>query len=158
MGRSSCPPQVNAGPAQSSGLKISAIKVRALNAHTNVSRAIIYLRRVTMSALSKETASMLRALAEPRRVAILKIIRKRELRAGQIAENFRTTRPAISQHLRVLTEAGLLSERRKGTSRLYRLRLEGFAQLRSLLDDFWEDALARLKKEVEEQARKSRKA
>jgi len=111
-----------------------------------------------MSALSKETASMLRALAEPRRVAILKIIRKRELRAGQIAENFRTTRPAISQHLRVLTEAGLLSERRKGTSRLYRLRLEGFAQLRSLLDDFWEDALARLKKEVEEQARKSRKA
>ena len=110
-----------------------------------------------MSDSSKTTALMLRALAEPRRVAILKLIRKRELRAGQIANNFNTTRPAISQHLRVLTNAGLLSERRRGTSRLYRLRLEGFTQLRSLLDVFWEDALARLKREAEKQARKEKK-
>jgi len=100
---------------------------------------------------------MLRALAEPRRMAILKMIRKRELRAGQIADNFNTTRPAISQHLRVLTEAGLLSQRRRGTSRLYRLRLEGFAKLRSMLDTFWEDALARLKKEAEKQVRRDRR-
>jgi DNA-binding transcriptional ArsR family regulator len=110
-----------------------------------------------MSDSSKTTAQMLRALAEPRRVAILKLIRKRELRAGEIANNFNTTRPAISQHLRVLTNAGLLSERRRGTSRLYRLRLEGFTQLRSLLDVFWEDALARLKKEAEKQARREKK-
>lgn len=105
-----------------------------------------------MADSSKQTASMLRAIAEPRRMAILKLIRRRELRAGQIADNFNTTRPAISQHLRVLTKAGLLSERRRGTSRLYRLRLEGFAQLRSLIDTFWEDALARLKNEVEKHA------
>src|SRR5580765_4193934 len=92
---------------------------------------------------SGQTRSVLRALAEPRRVAILSLIRRRELRAGQIAENFSTTRSAISQHLRVLTKAGLLSERRRGTSRLYRLRLEGFTELRSMLDTFWEDALAR---------------
>lgn len=95
---------------------------------------------------------MLRALAEPRRVAILRLIRRREMRAGQIAENFNTTRSAISQHLRVLTKAGLLTERRSGTSRLYRLRLEGFTELRSMLDTFWEDALARLKSEAEKQS------
>ena len=98
---------------------------------------------------SGQTRSVLRALAEPRRVAILSLIRRRELRAGQIAENFKTTRSAISQHLRVLTKAGLLSERRRGTSRLYRLRAEGFSQLRALLDTFWEDGLARLKSEAE---------
>ncbi len=102
---------------------------------------------------SGQTRSVLRALAEPRRVAILGLIRRRELRAGQIADNFNTTRSAISQHLRVLMKAGLLSERRRGTSRLYRLRAEGFAQLRALLDTFWEDGLARLKSEAEKQVK-----
>ncbi len=102
---------------------------------------------------SGQTRSVLRALAEPRRVAILSLIRRRELRAGQIADNFNTTRSAISQHLRVLMKAGLLSERRRGTSRLYRLRAEGFAQLRALLDTFWEDGLARLKSEAEKQVK-----
>jgi DNA-binding transcriptional ArsR family regulator len=95
---------------------------------------------------------VLRALAEPRRVAIIKLIRRRELPAGQIADNFKTTRSAISQHLSVLKKAGLLSERRRGTSRLYRIRPEGFAQLRTLLDTFWEDGLARLKIEAEQEA------
>lgn len=98
---------------------------------------------------TRHTRSVLRALAEPRRLDILVLIRKRELRAGQIAENFNTTRSAISQHLRVLTKAGLLSERRRGTSRLYKLRGEGFTQLRALLETFWEDGLARLKNEAE---------
>jgi len=105
---------------------------------------------------SRQSAAVLRALAEPRRVAILKLVGRRELRSGQIAENFRTTRSAISQHLRVLTRAGLLNERRRGTSRLYRMRPEGFAQVRALLDVFWEDGLARLKKEAEEHARSER--
>jgi DNA-binding transcriptional ArsR family regulator len=99
------------------------------------------------------TALVLRALSEPRRVAILRLIRSRELRSGQIADNFNTTRSAISQHLRVLMNAGLLSERRRGTSRLYRLRARGFARVRALLDTFWEDGLARLKMEAEKQAR-----
>ena len=99
------------------------------------------------------TGLVLRALSEPRRVAILKVIRNRELRAGQIADNFNTTRPAISQHLRVLIKAGLLIERRRGTSRLYRLRARGFARVRALLDSFWEHGLVRLKAEAEKQAR-----
>jgi DNA-binding transcriptional ArsR family regulator len=105
---------------------------------------------------SDPTAIVLRALSEPRRVAILRLIRNRELRAGQIADNFNTTRSAISQHLRVLINAGLLSERRRGTSRLYRLRARGFTRVRALLDTFWEDGLARLKMEAEKQARGER--
>ncbi len=99
---------------------------------------------------------ILRALAEPRRIAILKLVRARELRAGEISRHFRTTRPAISQHLRVLTRAGLLSERRAGTARLYRLRPQGFAQLRSFLDTFWDESLARLKAAAEAETRRQR--
>jgi DNA-binding transcriptional ArsR family regulator len=65
-----------------------------------------------MSAL-KQTQAALRAIAEPRRMSILKLVRTRELRAGEIARHFRTTRSAISQHLPVLTRAGLLHERRQ---------------------------------------------
>jgi DNA-binding transcriptional ArsR family regulator len=93
----------------------------------------------------EQTQAILRALAEPRRVAILKLVRSGELRAGEISRHFRTTRPAISQHLRVLIKAGLLTERRQGTSRLYRIRREGFAQLRSFLETFWDEKLAKLK-------------
>lgn len=96
----------------------------------------------------------LKALAEPQRLTILSLVRSRELRAGDIARHFRTTRSSISQHLRVLSDAGLLSERRQGTTRLYRLRREGFAELRAFLDSFWEDRLARLKTAAEEDARK----
>lgn len=96
---------------------------------------------------------MLRALAEPRRVAILKLVGSRELRAGEISCQFRTTRPAISQHLRVLTKAGLLTERRQGTRRFYRIRREGFAELQSFLDSFWTERLGVLKEEAEKEAR-----
>ena len=99
---------------------------------------------------------ILKALAEPRRVAILTLVRSHELRAGEIARHFRSTRPGISQHLRVLTNAGLLSERRQGTSRLYSLRREGFGELRAFLDSFWEESLSRLKREVESESRKER--
>ena len=93
----------------------------------------------------EQMQAILRALAEPRRVAILKLVRSRELRAGEISRHFRTTRPAISQHLRVLIKAGLLTERRDGTRRLYRICPEGFAQLRSFLETFWDEKLAKLK-------------
>lgn len=103
-----------------------------------------------------QTQAVLRALAEPRRVAILKLLGSRELRAGEISRQFRTTRPAISQHLRVLTKAGLLAERREGTRRLYRIRREGFAELRSFLDSFWTERLGVLKEEAEKEARSRR--
>lgn len=99
-----------------------------------------------------------RAIAEPRRRQILTLVRERELSAGEIAANFEVSRPAISQHLRVLYEAGLLSERRQGTSRLYRARPEGLAGLRDFMDEFWTDRLERLRlaAELEQQRRNNR--
>lgn len=102
----------------------------------------------------RQAQSMLRALAEPRRVAILRLVGSRELRAGEISSHFRTTRSGISQHLRVLTNAGLLCERRQGTRRLYRIRDEAFRQLKAFLDTFWDESLARLKSEAEMEARR----
>ena len=88
----------------------------------------------------------IQAMAEPTRLAILKMVRRHEMPAGQIAEKFKgITRPAVSQHLRVLKDAGLVSERREGTRRIYRLRPEGFAPLKALLEDFWDTKLERLK-------------
>ena len=72
----------------------------------------------------------LRAIAEPRRREILRLVRQTEMPAGTIASHFEVTRPAISQHLRVLLDAGLLTERRQGTRRLYRARPEGLTELR----------------------------
>ena len=89
--------------------------------------------------------SAVRAIAEPRRREILSLVRKDELSAGEIASRFDVTRPAISQHISVLRDAGLLNERRDGTRRLYRARPEGMAELREFLDDFWADRLERLK-------------
>lgn len=83
----------------------------------------------------------LRAIAEPRRRAILRLVAHDELAAGQIAAAFDVTRPAISQHLTVLKEAGLVQERRDGTRRLYRARPEGLAEVRVLLEDLWASAL-----------------
>jgi DNA-binding transcriptional ArsR family regulator len=99
-----------------------------------------------------------RAIAEPRRREILALVRERELSAGEIASNFDVSRPAVSQHLKALRGAGLLSERRQGTSRLYRARPEGLAGLRDFMDEFWTDRLERLKlaAELEQQRRDKR--
>jgi DNA-binding transcriptional ArsR family regulator len=87
------------------------------------------------------TDEALRALAEPRRRAILRLVARDELAAGEIAAAFEVTRTAISQHLTVLKHAGLLAERRDGTRRLYRARPEGLAGLRQFLDDVWGESL-----------------
>lgn len=98
-----------------------------------------------------------RAVSEPRRREILELVRDGEMSAGEIAAGFDVSRPAISQHLAVLREAGLLSERREGTRRLYRVRPEGFAGLREFLDRFWTERLERLKLAVElEQQRRGK--
>jgi DNA-binding transcriptional ArsR family regulator len=99
-----------------------------------------------------------RAIAEPRRRQILAMVRERELSAGAIAAGFDVSRPAISQHLTVLRGAGLLSERRQGTSRYYRARPEGMAGLRDFMDEFWTDRFERLKlaAELEQQRRDKR--
>ena len=94
-----------------------------------------------------ETA--LRALSDPGRRRILTLVRDEEHSAGEIAAEFTTTWPAVSQHLRVLKDAGLVTERREGTRRYYRARPEGLDDVRAFLDEFWDDKLERLKREVE---------
>ncbi|PJJ72140.1 regulatory ArsR family protein [Diaminobutyricimonas aerilata] len=86
---------------------------------------------------------MLRALSEQRRRSILRLVRERELPAGRIAEEFDVTRSAVSQHLAVLKEAGLVTERRDGTRRLYRARPEAMVRVQAALDAIWSDALDR---------------
>jgi DNA-binding transcriptional ArsR family regulator len=96
----------------------------------------------------------LRAIAAPRRRRILALVRDDELTAGEIASHFDVTRPAISQHLNVLKEAGLVSERRHGTRRLYRARPEGLAELKDFLEGFWGVRLQTLKREAEKEERR----
>jgi DNA-binding transcriptional ArsR family regulator len=100
----------------------------------------------------------IRALAEPRRRHILELVADRELSAGQIASSFDVSRPAISQHLTVLREAGLVAERRDGTRRLYRTRPEGFEELRAFLERFWDERLVRLKQAAENEEGRKRRA
>ena len=95
------------------------------------------------------TDAVLRALAEPQRRRILTLVRDHELPAGEIADHFDITPQAVSQHLRVLKDAGLLHERRDGTRRLYVIRPEAIEPLRAFLEDLWPTSLQRLKRAVE---------
>jgi DNA-binding transcriptional ArsR family regulator len=94
------------------------------------------------------------AIAAPRRREILRLVRRREVSAGEIASHFEVTRPAISQHLRVLREADLVVERRDGTRRLYRARPEGLAELRAFVEDLWDEELPALKAAAEREQRR----
>jgi len=85
------------------------------------------------------------ALVEPRRREILGLLADGEMPAGAIAAQFDVTRPAVSQHLAVLRAAGLVTERREGTRRLYRARPAGLEPLRTWLGRFWDDNLERLR-------------
>ena len=100
----------------------------------------------------------MRALAEPRRRDIPHLVRDDELSAGAIASHFDVSRPAISQHLRVLKDAGLLDERRDGTRRLYALRPEAIDAVRAYLDALWPSSLTRLKDVVEQDRRTGRRS
>jgi len=82
------------------------------------------------------------ALAHPTRRAVFERLRHGPVPVGEIAAELPVTRPAVSQHLRVLEEAGLVTAQRQGTRRLYQVRPEGLAELRAYLDSFWGEALA----------------
>jgi len=103
--------------------------------------------------MSAGVQAAIEAIVEPRRREILRLVRDQEMTAGRIAAHFDVTRQAISQHLRVLHGAGLVSERRDGTRRIYRVRPEGLVELRAFLDDFWSGRLESLKREVEAEER-----
>jgi DNA-binding transcriptional ArsR family regulator len=96
----------------------------------------------------------LKAIAAPHRRTILRLVLDEELSAGEIAAHFDLTRPAVSQHLSVLKEAGLVDERRNGTRRLYRARPEGLVELKAFLDELWGERLEALKREAEREERK----
>jgi DNA-binding transcriptional ArsR family regulator len=100
----------------------------------------------------------LKAIAEPRRRAILRLVWSQELPATGIARQFPdVTRPAISQHLAVLRDADLVTERRDGTRRLYRANPATMAALRTFLDDFWSSGLDRLRDVAEADETRTRR-
>ena len=93
----------------------------------------------------------LQVVAEPRRREILRLVWSEELAAGDIAARFDVSFGAISQHLAVLREAGFVSVRRAGRSRLYRVDLEGLGPLRPVLEKMWGTSLDRLVTLIEEE-------
>ena len=95
------------------------------------------------------------AIAHPKRREILKMLAQRERSAGEVASRFSVTQPAISQHLKVLRETGLVNERRDGTRRIFSVRPEGLNDLNEFLADVLPASLERLKKAAEAEERKS---
>lgn len=99
---------------------------------------------------------VLRALAEPRRQAMLRLVKKQPLSAGAIGEHFEDiTQQAVSQHLHVLADAGLVDVRRKGKQRIYALDPNGLKVLDEFLANLWPEGLKRLKRAVEADRRGS---
>jgi|SRR5205823_2805908 len=95
------------------------------------------------------------ALADPTRRAIFERLREGPRPVGELARDLPVSRPAVSQHLRVLKEAGLVSERKDGTRRLYRIEPEAVAELRGYFDEFWSQALEAFKAAAESEERSS---
>jgi DNA-binding transcriptional ArsR family regulator len=96
---------------------------------------------------------VLKALAEPRRQQILRLVRAAPRSVGEIAEGVDVTQQAVSQHLQVLRDAGLVAVRQHGTRRLYVIRPEGLESLDQFLAELWPAGLRRLKTAVEDDTR-----
>jgi DNA-binding transcriptional ArsR family regulator len=94
------------------------------------------------------------ALGDPTRRVIFEHLAERPRAVGELAGVLPVSRPAVSQHLRVLKDAGLVIDRPEGTRRIYQLNPDGLAELRAQLDRFWTQALANFKEIVEQQAEK----
>ena len=90
------------------------------------------------------------AISDPIRRRVLELVRDQELAAGELAAEFDVSRPAVSRHLRVLRESGLVHERRDGRLRLYRADPAPLAELREWLDGYWSGRLEALKRVAEE--------
>jgi DNA-binding transcriptional ArsR family regulator len=90
------------------------------------------------------------AISDPIRRRVLELVRDQELAAGELAAAFDVSRPAVSRHLRVLRESGLVHERREGRLRLYRADPAPLAELREWLDGYWSGRLEALKRVAEE--------
>jgi DNA-binding transcriptional ArsR family regulator len=101
--------------------------------------------------------SALQALADPTRRELLERLRRGPSTVGALAAGMPVSRPAVSQHLRVLKDAGLVREEKVGTRRVYTVELDGIVELRRYLDSLWDDALGAFQKAVDQPARPRRK-
>ena len=101
-------------------------------------------------------AQTLQALGDPTRRSVLEQLRDGPRAVGEIAARLAVSRHAVSQHLRVLKEAGLVTERQNGTRHLYRVDPDGLAELREYLEGFWEEALASFKAAAEAEERRKK--
>ena len=101
-------------------------------------------------AYSSAAATVLDALGDPTRRDLLEVLREGPQAVVDIAAAMPVSRPAVSQHLRVLKDAGLVTERREGARRVYRIHTDGLAALREYLETYWNDALAAFKEAAEE--------
>jgi DNA-binding transcriptional ArsR family regulator len=99
--------------------------------------------------MAMSAENVLKALAEPRRQQILRLVRATPRSVGEIAEQVDITQQAVSQHLQVLRDAGLVAVRQHGTRRLYAIRPEGLESLDRFLAELWPAGLPRLKAAVE---------
>jgi DNA-binding transcriptional ArsR family regulator len=97
----------------------------------------------------RAASAALKALGEPRRVEILGLLREGPRGVTEIAEQIHVTQQAASQHLAVLSEAGLVEAHKLGTRRLYAIKLDGFAPVADFVRSFWEPRLHALKDEIE---------
>jgi DNA-binding transcriptional ArsR family regulator len=95
--------------------------------------------------MARRTERALDALGNPVRREILRLLSQRERAVGEIAARLPVSRPAVSKHLRLLREAGLVAPHAEGTRNVYRLEAAGFAAARKWLDRFWDDALTRFR-------------
>jgi len=100
----------------------------------------------------------LTALADPTRRRVLEQLRRGPRPVSEIAARLPVSRPAVSQHLKVLKEAGLVREERRGTRRIYEIDPEGLGPLRAWLDQFWDSALEAFRAEAEKPERATKRA
>ena len=100
-----------------------------------------------------DEARVLDALGDPTRRAVLELLRGGERSVRELTDATEVSQPAVSQHLRVLRDAGLVTVRPEGTRRLYRVDLDGLAGLRAWVDGFWDDALAAFDAHADGEAR-----
>ena len=118
-----------------------------LTAASTSMRLIVGVKAATLAAMDSD--AILRALAEPNRQAMLRLVRDEPLSVGDIAQHFDISQQAVSQHLQVLKEAGLVAVRTDGQRRLYLVRPEGLETLEAFLAELWPAGLQRLKQAVE---------
>jgi len=104
---------------------------------------------------SPGTAGRLAVLADPTRHALLEVLRHKALPVGELTRHVPVSRPAVSQHLKILKEAQLVREERQGTRHYFSLNPAGFAELRQYVDSMWQDALKAFAAYVSQQKKRS---